>query len=102
MDKTRKYEIEGLIIEIPIYEDEKTGKIIEVYPDFIETPVLTAMGHRVLFCGTDACAIAVEAYPGGCLDCGSCKYFKRAAEHTWFGVCSNKHSPINIEMKESK
>ncbi len=102
MDQVRRYAIEGLIIDIPFYETEQNGRIIEVYPDFLEHPVWTPRGHRVLFCGTDACAVAVEATPGGCPDCGSCKYFRRAAEHTWFGVCSNKHSPLNRERKKSK
>ncbi len=102
METTRKYEIEGLIIDIPVYQTEQTGKIIERYPDFIENPIWTPKGHRVLFCGTDACAIAVEATPGGCFDCGSCKFFKKASEHTWFGVCCNKHSPLNRERKKGR
>ncbi len=95
MKKTRRYEIEGLTIDIPIYKDERSGKIIEIYPDFIEKPIWTPEGHRVLFSGTDACPLAVEATEGGCPDCGSCIYFKRAAEHTWFGVCTSEHSPLN-------
>ncbi len=99
MDKIRRYEIEGLTIDIPIYEDEKTGKIIEVYPDFLENPLWTSEGHRVLFAGTDACPIAEEDSPGGCPDCGSCKHFMRAGEQTWFGICKNRQSPMNIERK---
>ncbi len=93
----RRYELEGLTIDIPIYRDEKSGKIIEVYPDFIENPMWTEAGHRVLFCGTDACPYAAEVSPGGFPDCGSCRYFVRAAENTWFGMCTNMHSPMNTE-----
>ncbi len=90
MEKTRRYEIEGLMIDIPVRDDERSGKTIEVYPDFIENPVWTPTGYRVLFSGTDACPLSEEASEGGCPDCGSCRYFKRAAEHTWFGVCTNE------------
>ncbi len=95
MDNTRSYEIEGLKLDIPVQKDENTSKLIEIYPDFIEEPIWTPKGHRVLFCGTDACPTAAEATPGGCPDCGSCKYFKRAAERTWFGICTNERSPLN-------
>ncbi len=90
MNETRKYEIEGLVIEIPIHYDGKANMYIEDYPDFIENPIYTPSGHRVLFSGTDACPFAVEATDGGCPDCGSCRFYKRAAEHTWFGICTNK------------
>ncbi len=102
MDKKRRYEIEGLVIDIPIYESEGTGKVIERYPDFIENPVFTPRGHRVLFCGTDSCPLSEESSPGGCPDCGSCRHFKLAAEQTWFGICTNKHSPLNRERKKPK
>ncbi len=95
MEKTKRYVIEGLTLDIPIVTDERTGKSVEVYPDFIEAPLWTPKGHRVLFSGTDACAMCEEATPGGCPDCGSCRYFKRAGERTWFGTCQNEHSPRN-------
>ncbi len=97
MNKTRRYEVEGLTIDIPFYEDAGTGRQIEVYPDFLENPVRTPKGHRVLFAGTDACPMAKEETPGGCPDCGSCTYFVRAAAHTWFGVCTNRYSLPNRE-----
>ncbi len=102
MAPTQQYEVEGMLIDIPFCEAEKTGRIIELYPDFLGNPLWTPMGHRVLFCGTDACIAAVEATPGGCLDCGSCKYFQSASENTWFGVCTNKHSPRNTERVQNE
>ncbi len=86
MQKTRRYEIEGLIIDIPIHYDQQSQMYIEDYPDFIENPIWTEKGNRVLFSGTDAC----ESANKGALDCGSCKYFMRAGEHTWFGICKNE------------
>lgn len=99
MDKTRRYEVEGLIIDIPLRLDERSQKIMEEYPDFIENPLWTPAGHRVLFSGTDACPLAAEATPGGCPDCGSCRHFKRAGAHTWFGVCTNGKSPVNDQSR---
>ncbi len=90
MGEKRKYELEGLVIEIPIHYDKQAEMYIEDYPDFIENPTYTPKGNRVLFAGTDACPLASEATPGGCPDCGSCKYYKGASEHTWFGICTNE------------
>ncbi len=95
MKKIKQYEIEGLTINIPLHYDEQMGLFIEDYPDFIEDPVWTKKGHRVLFSGTDACPFAEEATPGGCLDCGSCRFFKRADEKTWIGICENNESFVN-------
>ncbi len=91
MNEKRIYEIDGMMIEIPIHFDERAKIIIEDYPDFIEAPLWTPRGYRVLFSGTDACYFAQELTSGGCPDCGSCKYFQRAAENTWFGYCKNKN-----------
>ncbi len=92
MNKTRRYEFEGLILEIPLYYDEQSDMYIEDYPDFIENPVWTPGGYRVMFVGEDACPYAKEANGGICTDCGSCKYFRRAAPHTWIGVCGNEQN----------
>ncbi len=96
MSEKRRYELEGLVIEIPVHFDEKANIFIEDYPDFIEKPIWTPQGHRVLFSGMDACALSEELTPGGCPDCGSCKYFCRAGENTWFGYCSNDKHKKNI------
>ncbi len=95
MKKIRRYDLDGLTVDIPIHYDEASKIFIEDYPDFIEAPLWTPTGHRVLFSGTDACPMAEENSPGGCPDCGSCKYFKRAAAGTWFGMCTNKKSLVN-------
>ena len=53
MGKTRQYNIEGLLLEIPLYYDQLAGKEIEIFPDFIKNPVYTPQGHPVLFTGED-------------------------------------------------
>ncbi len=96
MTEKRRYDLEGLVIDIPVYFDEKANVYIEDYPDFIKDPIWTPKGHRVFFSGMDACALSEERTPGGCPDCGSCKFFKRAAEHTWFGYCINEKNKKSI------
>ncbi len=95
MSEKRIYELEGLVMEIPVHFDERANIYIEDYPDFIEKPIWTPKGHRVLFSGMDACALSEELTPGGCPDCGSCKYFCRAGENTWFGYCTNSKNKKN-------
>ncbi len=90
MEKMRLYEIEGLTVEIPIHYDEGAGIYIEDYPDFVKDPLWTKEGHKVMFAGEDACEYAEEETEGGCPDCGSCKYYKSAGNHTWFGICKNE------------
>lgn len=89
MVKLRRYEFEGLVLDIPMHYDEQAKIYIEEYPDFIENPVYTPLGYPVMFAGEDACAEAEELTPGGCPDCGSCKWWRKAAEHSWIGVCGN-------------
>ncbi len=89
MEQVRRYVIEGVTLDIPLRYDERSGLYIEEYPDFIESPVWTSEGHPVMFAGEDACIHAEEAEPGGCPDCGSCRYYRMAGEHTWIGVCSH-------------
>lgn len=100
MAETRRYEFDGLTIDIPIHFDEQCKIYIEDYPDFIENPIWTKSGYRVLFSGCDACELAVDKESGECLDCAACKFFKHAGEHTWFGCCTNKNSPINLTPKK--
>ena len=55
MEKTRQYNIEGELLEIPLHYDELAGRDIEIFLDFIENPVYTPKGCPVLFTGEDAC-----------------------------------------------
>ncbi len=87
--KIRKYEIEGLILGIPLHYDELSGMYIEDYTEYIENTVRSPEGFPVLFAGEDACPYAEGATPGGCPDCGSCRFYRRAGEHTWIGICKN-------------
>ena len=56
MGKTRQYNIEGVLLEIPLCYDKIAEREIEIFPDFIETPVYTPEGCPVLLTGEDDCA----------------------------------------------
>lgn len=89
MEKTRQYNIEGLVLEIPLYYDELTGREIEVFPDFIEHPVYTPAGAPVLFTGEDACEYGEAMGGTRCIDCGSCRFY-RQVQGTLLGVCGHE------------
>lgn len=95
MGKTRQYNIEGVLLEIPLCYDELAGREIEIFPDFIEKPVYTAEGHPVLFTGEDACAYGEAPDGEPCIDCGSCRFY-RQTPGTLIGVCGHeqkRHTP---------
>lgn len=106
MGKTRQYNIEGVLLEIPLCYDELSGKEIEIFPDFIENPVYTPEGCPVLFTGEDACTYG-EALDGEpCIDCGSCRFY-RQTPGTLIGVCGHeqrRHMPRrrNLDTDEMK
>ncbi len=91
----RRYELDGTVIDIPIYYDEQVQRYIEDYPDFIAHPIRTKSGYRVLFSGMDACRYACSGENAPCADCAGCRYYQSAGAHTWFGLCMNKESPVN-------
>ena len=90
MEKTRRYEFEGVTLEIPLRYDARSRMYLEEYPDFIKDPVYTPEGCPILFAGEDACPHAEAADADECLDCGSCRFFRPAGPHTWIGVCGHK------------
>ena len=95
MGKTRQYNIEGALLEIPLCYDELTGREIEIFPDFIENPVYTPEGHPVLFTGEDACEYGEAPDGAPCTDCGACRFY-RQAPGTLIGVCKHqrkRHMP---------
>ena len=87
MERTRYHEIEGTILEIPLIYDQRSGQWIEEYPDFLEQPVYTPAGERILLTIEDACPHG-RLRPDGMGDCGSCMYY-RQVPGTLLGVCGN-------------
>lgn len=87
MEKTKTYHVEGATLTIPLRYDEKSGKYMEVYPDFIENPVYTPEGHPIMLTLEDACAFGEKKEVNEELvDCGSCRFY-RQLPNTLIGVC---------------
>ena len=89
MEKTRCYDIEGIVLEIPLRYDDLAKMYVEVYPDFTENPVYTPAGHPILFTGEDACPYGEPVGEEPCIDCGSCRFY-RQTPGTWIGVCGRE------------
>lgn len=89
MDRTRRYDIEGAILYIPLRYDERAGMDIEEYPDLAEQPVYTPEGERLMLTVEDACAYGKTADGTRCIDCGSCVYYRQAPD-TLLGVCGHE------------
>ncbi len=102
MDLSRQYQFEGVTLDIPLRYDKDADMFLEIYPDFTADPVWTPQGQPVMFAGEDACVHAQEAAPGGCPDCGSCRFYRKASEHTWIGVCGNeaRRKPEVFQLNE--
>ena len=48
MEKTKRYEIEGRILDIPVHWDERSQQYLEDYSSLIENPVDTPEGRPIL------------------------------------------------------
>lgn len=55
MEKTNRYNMEGIVLEIPLRWDEYSRKFVEDYSDFIKHPVRTPAGHPIFLTIEDAC-----------------------------------------------
>ena len=88
MTKTRRYNIEGAVLDVFLRLDEQTGREFEDYPDLVAHPVYTPAGERVLLTIEDACPDA-KLRADGMRDCGSCLYY-RQVPGTLLGVCGHE------------
>ena len=55
MAKTRRHEIEGAVLDVPLRYDQRTGRELEEYPDLQAHPVYTPAGERIMLTVEDAC-----------------------------------------------
>lgn len=90
MNESKKYTFDGVELTIPLRRDDRTGIYIEDYREWIEKVVFTPAGHPIMFAGEDACGLAEYDEGGKCPDCGSCRFYRRADDHTWIGACMNE------------
>ncbi len=90
MEKAKRYEIEGAILDIPVHWDERSQQYLEDYRGLIETPAYTPEGRPILLTIEDACRYSSPAAgEARCIDCGSCAYF-RQPHGSLLGVCHNE------------
>ncbi len=101
MGKTRQYNIEGVLLEIPLCYDELAEREIEIFPDFIENPVYTPEGCPVLFTGEDACQFGEAPDGTPCIDCGSCRFYRQTPD-ALIGVCGHEQKRRHFDMDEKQ
>lgn len=103
MEMTKKYNVEGASLTILLRYDKKSGRYIEIYPDFIKYPVYTPEGNQIMLTLEDACAFGEKKNANEPLvDCGSCRFY-RQMQNTLIGVCgcekTNKYNGIGGQKK---
>ena len=90
MEKAKRYEIEGRILDIPVHWDERSQQYLEDYSSLIENPVYTPEGRPILLTIEDACPYAEMADDDpASIDCGSCIHFHQP-HGSLLGVCHNE------------
>lgn len=89
MTRTKRHNIEGAILDVPLRYDSKSQIDIEEYPDLIKHPLYTPTGERVMLTIEDACGLSETVDGTRCIDCGSCIYYRQAPD-SLLGVCSHK------------
>ena len=96
MEKVKTYNVEGAALTIPLRYDKKSGRYMEVYPDFIKDPVYTPEGHPIMLTLEDACAFGEQkAANEPLVDCGSCRFY-RQVQNALIGVCGCEKNRKNI------
>lgn len=90
MEKVKRYEFEGEVIEVPVHWDDNLQREAEDYEEYYNGPVYTPAGRPVLLTIEDACPRAemVDNDPAS-IDCGSCRHYHQFPG-SLLGVCNNK------------
>lgn len=96
MKKGKLYDIDGVLLTIPLRYDEISGKYMEVYPDLIQNPVYTPKGRPIMLTIEDACEHGEQENENKLpIDCGSCRFY-RQIKNTLIGVCECEKKRKNI------
>lgn len=89
MTRTRRHNIEGAYLDVPLRYDPQAQMDIEEYPDLVEHPLYTPAGERVMLTVEDACELGETADGTRCIDCGSCIHYRQALD-SLLGVCGHE------------
>ena len=102
MERTRRYEFEGEVIEVPLRWDEDAQAYVEDYGNVIEKPIYSPSGRPILLTIEDACPHAdmADGGPAG-IDCGSCRHYHQFPG-SLLGVCGNETRRSGGKPKRTK
>ncbi len=90
MENVRRYSIDGFELVVPVYRDDFSGKLLEDYSKWLDSDRYTTAGHLIRCSPLDACEYGESADDKPCVECAACRFYKRAAPHTWIGVCKHE------------
>lgn len=104
--KSRHYEFEGAVFDIPMYYDELADMYIEEYRNFNENPVWTKNGCPITHTVEEACPFGEWDKPERFNTCGECRFYRQIAPHALIGVCRQEKrqwaNKINMQaMRQS-
>lgn len=90
MEKVKRHEFEGEVIEVPVYWDDHLQREAESYEGYYNGPVYTTAVRPILLTIEDACPQAemVDNDPAS-IDCGSCRHYHQFPG-SLLGVCNNE------------
>ena len=88
MRRKKQFEIEGAVLEVPLFYGRLAKLDVARSPDLFRHLVYIPDGYRVMETIADTCPRA-DLHPGVCQDCGSCNHYTQL-DDTWIGVCHSK------------
>lgn len=102
MEQVKRYEFEGVVIEVPLRWDDHLKQYVEDYKDYCKRPGHTPAGRPVLLTIEDACPYAdmVDDDPAS-IDCGSCRHYHQFPGFL-LGVCRNEQRGSGVKPKRTK
>ena len=85
MRRKKQFEIEGAVLEVPLFYGRLAKLDVARSPDLFRHLVYIPDGYRVMETIADTCPRA-DLHPGVCQDCGACNFYRRQ-EDPPLGVC---------------
>lgn len=86
--KYRRYDFEGIAVDILSEYDERSGLYFDDIPDFEEKPLYTPTGKPVVSAVQDRCRHYDSEEDAA--DCGSCRFYQPNNIGELIGLCTNE------------